>query len=491
MKRITFYLSFLLFAFQVAGQTAVQLDPDKNNTSFSDSKLITISNQTIDDFSLAIMGSSVPWGQGADPGKGYAQLFAQWLAENAVNTWKSVNISVPGNNTTDVMNRWDSDLLPTYSRYVYYGLSLGNEGIHEKGQPAFDSYRDNMQILIKKARDHGKIPLLGNNYPRGDFNAADYNYVKQLNLLIHQWDVPSINLLGSIDNGNGRWVAAYQYDNAHPNTSGHAEMYYAIVPSLMDALAAGKPQPSRVDNTFVTLEKNNLLKRIKCVPENITHSFTLSFSFRTAFSGTIASLINGNQSTAQLRIGADGKLVYETQSMMSKLISPSALNDGQWHQVSLTHYYARGRTFLYIDGIQVTNSTIVEKLIPVRFYLNDFQETLQSVDFREMFFYRSGMTPEEIAALHSGKMLKSSLEIYAPLNGTASTNKEILRNDAQSLNTLSFDEKIITYVNGLEKKYFDDEDIKKITLYSVTGQKMQNLPGKNINLLEELIPAFI
>ena len=73
------------------------------------SKTITISNQNIPEYSLAVMGSSVPWGQGADPGKGYAQLFAQNLSTNAVNSWKTVNISIPGNNTTDVLNRWDND----------------------------------------------------------------------------------------------------------------------------------------------------------------------------------------------------------------------------------------------------------------------------------------------------------------------------------------------------------------------------------------------
>lgn len=476
MKKFTSFLLYVLFSLSVFGQTLTQnidnylgenddihssskstevfiakeeLNPSKNaskndiailyqddQVSINSSQTNTASFQSINEFTLAVMGSSVPRGQGADPGKGYAQLFAKWLAEKAKNKWTTTNISVSGNNTIDVLNRWDRDLFPVNSRYVFYGLSLGNEGIHEKGQAAFDSYRDNMQILINRTKEAGKIPLIGNNYPRADFSLTDYNYLKQMNMLIHQWDVPSVNLLGAIDNGSGRWATSCQADNAHPNTAGHAEMYYAFVPSLMDALAEGKPQPVKDSTTYFTFDKKQITKRITWVPENIVHSFTFTFTFKTTSSGILASLQNKNRSTSQLRIGANGKLYYETQLISKKLISENTLNDSRWHTVTLTHYYARERTFLYVDGKQITNAEILEKLVPVRFYLNDFQKTLSSVDFRELYFHRSGMSSDEITALHAGNMLKSSLEIYAPLNGTAATVQESVRNLAQSLNEL-------------------------------------------------------
>ena len=424
----------------------------EDGTFISDSKEIILTNQSIGDYSLAIMGSSVPNGQGAESGKGYAHLLSQWLSQSAANTWTTKNISIGGNNTTNIINRWESDLLPVCSRYVYYGLSLGNEGIHETGQEAFDSYRDNMQFIIERTRAVGKVPVMGNNYPRDDYNETDYNYVKQLNLLIHEWDVPSVNLLGSIDDGAGRWVLPYQYDGWHPNTVGHAELFYAFVPSLFDALAAGKPQPKRVENTFLSLEKDDE-KRIAWSPENITHSFTLSFSFKTTSTGTLASFLNQNYSTGILKINTGGKLEYETQSTAGKLTSSLALNDGQWHQISLTHYYAWGRTFLYIDGVQMAGPAISENLVPIRFYLNDFEDALESVDFRELFFHRAGMNADEIQALHEGRMLKSSLEIYAPLNGGAATEQEILENLAQSLNVLRIMQQGDTAFETLEYLY--------------------------------------
>ncbi|MDR1682810.1 MAG: GDSL-type esterase/lipase family protein [Candidatus Symbiothrix sp.] len=410
------------------------------------------------------MGSSVPWGQGAEPPNvnGYAWLWTDYLQKNAVNKWISTNISIGGNTTTDVSNRWDNDLLPLGSRYVYYGLSLGNEGIHEKGQAAFNSWRDNMLALIERTRNHDKIPIVGNNYPRADFNSTDYNYVKQLNLLIHEWDVPSVNLLGSIDNEAGQWASGYMADNAHPNTAGHAEMFYSIVPSLLDALAAEKPQPVRTGNTFLTLEKNNTVKRIAFTPEGTLHSFTLSFSFKTTGTATLASLVTAAGDTARLVLDANGKLAYKT------LISTTAGNDGAWHTAVLTHYYASGHTLLYIDKERIARPTIREKLLPVKFFLNDFDAAPQTVDYRELFFYRAGMCTEEIAALQDGKMLKSSLEIYAPLDGGASAGQGALNNLAQSLNAPSLEWKNAT---GLRETDFNKNGkVKEIAIYSLAGR---------------------
>jgi hypothetical protein len=430
--------------------------------TLTDTKEISVSGQSVGDYSLTIMGSSVPWGQGADPRdvNGYAWLWTSCLQNSAAHTWTTNNISIGGNTTSDVTNRWDSDLLPSCSRYVYYGLSLGNEGIHEQGQAAFDSWRDNMLSLIERARSHDKIPLVGNNYPRGDFNSADYAFLKQMNLLVHEWDVPSVNLLGAIDNGAGRWATGYVADNAHPNTAGHAEMFYAIVPSLLDAIAAGKPQPVRNGNTSLALTKTNLVKRIAFTPENLLHSFTLSFDFKTTAAGTLASFVTAAGDTVRLALGDDGKLTYKTQT------SSAALNDGAWHTATLTHYHARGFTQLYIDGARITRPTISEKLFPVRFFLNDFDQAPQSVEYRDLFLYRAGMCAEEVAALYEGRMLKSSLEIYAPLDGTAAA-ETATENRAQSLNAPAIEERSLT---SIRLPGVDDRRFKEISVYSITGQ---------------------
>jgi lysophospholipase L1-like esterase len=441
-----------------------------------------ISDQDINDYSLTVMGSSVPNGEGATGKVGYAQMYQQYLASEAQHSWTVIHKSVNGNNTTQLMARWGRDFLPTKSRYIYYGLSLANEGIRTSGQTAFNSYQNNMATLIAWARDIGRVPLAGNVYPQSLYNATDYNYVKRMNLLMHEWDIPTVNLLGAVDDGNGRWVSDCRYDDGHPNTKGHTEMFYAFVPSLLDALSEGKAQPQLDGSTSITLTKDNA-QQIVWNPENILHSFTLSFSFKTgATSGTIASFTTENNSSAYLEIDADGKLVYHTVSASGQLKSSASVNDGTWHQVSLTHYYARGATFLYMDGIPVTGS-IAERLAPTRFCLNDIENTLESVDFRDLFFHRSGMTPEEIAALHSGRMLKSSLEIYAPLDDSAGTPD--LYNSAQSLNTLSMEDQNSS--SDIEDIiYMMDTDFKEIAIYSITGQLVLLSSDTYLNSLDTL-----
>ena len=466
--------------------TATASLPD--GTALTDLKQVVISRQAPGEYVLAVMGSSVPYGQGAESGKGYAQLWASYLSGQAVNSWSTTNISVPGNNTTDVMNRWDNDLLPVCSRYVYYGLSLGNEGVHERGQAAFDSYRDNMLTLIERARRFGKVPLVGNNYTRADFNASDYNYVKQLNLLIHEWDVPSVNLLGAIDDGQGRWASGYQADNAHPNTAGHAELFYAIVPSLMDALAAGKAQPVRAEGTSLTLaETDGQAQVVAWQPENVLHSFTLTFSFRTTGTGGLATF-DSEGLTGTLLLDADGTLDYSLWAFTSdeaRSASSAALNDGQWHTVSLTHYYAWGRTFLYVDGVQ-QGDPAEEKLVPTAFTLHAADGGDDTVEYRELYFHRAGMNAEEIAALHAGRLLKSSLEIYAPLDGTASTDEAKLENRAQSLNTLALESREagntgLHEVPGVA-------GLREVSVYTMAGVRLLTVPGNAWLSTREALP---
>ena len=135
-------------------------------------------------------------------------------------------------------------------------------------------------MLIAKARSVGKIPIVANVYPRADFGLTEYNYVKQIDMLIHEWDVPSFNLLGCIDDGTGKWPMLYQHDNSHPNDDGHTELSYSIVPTLFDALNAGKAQPIKQSGTFLSLNKTTANHQLAFTPDNTFHSFTTSVDFK-------------------------------------------------------------------------------------------------------------------------------------------------------------------------------------------------------------------
>lgn len=394
---------------------------------------IDCGDEGIDPFKISVMGSSVANGQGATNNRGYAYMYGELLDERFRNQesklpWFTSGIAVNGNNTLNLLDRYN-ELIHDCGKYVIFGLSLGNEGIHgvTDQQAVYNQFKENMQILIKKAREDGKYPLMMNNYTRGDFDASDYEYVKQMNLLIHEWDLPSVNLLGAIDNGSGLWADGYQNgtDIYHPNTDGHREFTYATVPSLLDAIEAGIPQPVRVAGTSYSLANQNVLE---FTPEETVHPFTLSFKVKGTPNGMIASFTNGSE-TGTLKITPEGNLIYQSP-LAGEIKGKINIVDNQWHFVSLTHYYAQGRTLLYTD--KVLAGELNEKLTVGRFTIGD-QTSIAERMYSELFFYRSAMNREEIEKLCEGKMLKSSLEIYAPLDGSKST----IENLAQSMNCLT------------------------------------------------------
>lgn len=391
---------------------------------------IDCGEEGIDPFKISVMGSSVANGQGATNNRGYAYMYGELLdqrfrTQESRLPWYTSGISVNGNNTLNLLARYN-DLIHNCGKYVMFGVSLGNEGIHgaTDQQAIYNQFRDNMQTLIRKAREDGKYPVMMNNYTRGDFEASDYEYVKQMNLLIHEWDLPSINLLGAIDNGSGRWADGYQNgsDIYHPTTDGHREFAYAMVPSLFDAIEAGKSQPARTSGGFYSLSNQRV---IEFTPEATVHPFTLSFKIKATTDGMIASFANGSNATGTLKI-EDGVLVYQSPSA-GTVKGTVNITDNQWHVVSLTHYYAQGRTLLYTD--KALSGELAEKLTVGKFIIGDNVSTNERT-FSELFFYRSAMAQEEIEALCDGRMLKSSLEIYAPLDGS-------LENLAQSMNVLT------------------------------------------------------
>ena len=402
-------------------------------------------NAPIDENRISAFGSSVCNGQGATGNKGYAYLYGQLQSrlyndKQIDNPFTVSGISIGGNTTVNLLNRYD-EMLHDFGRYVVFGLSLGNEGIHEatdKSGP-FNQWRDNMLTLISKAKTDGKIPVVMNNYTRGDFTAEDYNAVKQLNLLIHEWDVPSVNTLGAIDNGAGHWADGYQADNGHPTTEGHQEFFYAVPPTLFEALAAGKTAPVRDQSKSIELKEKKI---ITFTPEEntIVHPFALSVRMKGSDTGNVMKLKVGDKE-ATIAVNNQGKLVF-TSINGETIEDTTAINDDQWHTVTLSQYFAQKRLILYVDG--TSQGELSTRFAPTRFIIGD-DETDSSRTFSELFFWRSALNPEEVAALCEGKMLKSSLEIYAPLSEPESAAKSLtgtnpagIDNLAQSLNTIAY-----------------------------------------------------
>lgn len=409
-----------------ADYNTYNLTLDLNRQTYS------IACASLDSKKITIMGSSVAFGFGAADNHGYNYLYGQLLAkrfdQSRGKNWNLVNKAISGNNTINVLDRWNRDLAMGCGKYVIIGLSLGNEGIHESQdkEATFNQFKENLLKMMALARADNMIPVINNNYTRSDYTSDDYSYIKKMDLFIHQLDAPSMNLLGAIDDGNGHWAADYRYDDLHPNDAGHEEMLYTIVPSLFDALDNGKPLPRRQSSSATQLSNTVTLQQYYFLPEDIVHSFTFSLGVKTKGTGTLAYFTELNQKGVISLDASNGTLIY-TSPKGSGIKTSTILNDDKWHTITLTHFYARGATILYVDGVKT--GEIDEKLVPSYFYINDLQAP-ETLSIKDLFFYRAGMSPEAITALQEGKMLKSSLEFYAPLS------QGDMSNLAQSTNTL-------------------------------------------------------
>lgn len=430
----------------------------------------------IDPLRISVMGSSVANGQGATDNHGYAYMYGEMLQQRfndnlSENKFYTSGIAINGNSTVNVLARYN-DLIHEFGKYVIFGLSLGNEGIHgaSNQDKIFNQFRDNMQLLISKARTDGKYPVVMNNYTRGDYNESDYEYVKKMNLLIHEWDLPSVNTLGAIDNGNGRWADGYQNgdDIYHPSTEGHREFFYAMTPSLFDAIAAGKDIPARDAANSYALKKDEILT---FSPEGSVHPFTFILKFKSADAAQLFT-IDTEDGIAKVAVKTDGTVEYTAPSGKTISGSMAAAADG-WNYISLTCYYAQGVTKLY-SGSTLVGET-ADRIAPQKFTVGDASAAIGNT-LSEMFFYRSAMNVEEIGTLVGGKMLKSSLEIYLPFSSTSPLN-----NVAQSLNTVSSSSKSsVQAVSAGDMKIYTTPGVLHIVPNKAVAVNVYGIDGTSI-----------
>jgi hypothetical protein len=268
-----------------------------------------------------------------------------------------------------------------------------------------------------------------------------------MNVLLNTWNVPSINFLGAIDDGSGRWPAGYIFDSYHPNNAGHGELYMAVVPSLFEAIAAGKKTGPQIQGTngYLHLQRDAAEPApIRYTPSNPMHSFTLSFRVRSTDLGTVATVGAGaTRSTLEIR---SSSLVY-TGPTGAEMSTPLAAANGHWYDIALSHRYGTGQSLLFVDG--VLKGTVSDQYVPDLFVLGGAAGAAgralgpQQADFQDLCIYRAAWTQDEAMAQHNGALQQASLEICAPLADAAPVTGATLENRAQSfsqvtLNTASF-----------------------------------------------------
>ncbi|MDH3432448.1 MAG: SGNH/GDSL hydrolase family protein [Gammaproteobacteria bacterium] len=447
---------------------------------------------------IAIWGSSVANGVGDESLQGgYAGHLEELLESRG---WEVFNRSRDGDNTLTITPRFEPGATPEADTeyltevdpaYVVIGLSLGNEGIAQcqlgqtrrctstldEADAIFEQFAGGLQRLIWRAREAGIVPIVTLPYARSDFFEREYSYTRRMNLLINSWDVPSVNLLGTIDDGQGRWGRGLWSDPFHPNAAGHNEMFHAFVPSLFAALEAGKPVPNKSSASgFARVKRNSTAPMLFDVNDTM-RSFALTFMVRPAADGVIAA-ISGQTLDHDISIfrRSYGKFEWDTESLElrpsnERFVALLRIDDERvtyhaesgntvsspvggvthgWHYVTLSHYAARGETLLYVDG-QLAG-IVAERLQPSRFVLGGpgIKSTgarSARADYKDWMIHRAGLNGDEVAALHNGALLQASLEIYMPL---VAKNRSGSENWAQSLSQIRVDPAAVKFYTATE-----------------------------------------
>jgi lysophospholipase L1-like esterase len=420
---------------------------------------------------IAGFGSSVANGTGDEYNKeGYTGMLREMLTARG---WEVVNVSRGGDMTKTLAARWSPAgtpdprtryLTPVNPGYVIIALSLANEGIFEAATPAekdavFQQYADGIKALVTKARQQNIAPVVTLCYPRSVYTPVEYGYIKRMNILLNSWDVPTVNVLGSTEDGSGHFAKGFMFNDKHPNASGHREMMLSFVPTLFDALEKDKPTPSIPLGQRGFARISGGAAPLTFTADSTIHSFAVSLMVRSPGDGTVIAL-GGSTLAARTEAKTSGTDRFDEVTMVADrpftatvamqngtwtympsdgpAIASASAADGQWHHIVISHSAARGMTFLFVDG-KLAGST-AERLEPNRIVVGGPGSAQGSApkqaDYKDVFVFRSALNADEVAVLHSGRMLQASLEVYAPLNDTQFKADAGVENRAQSLAVL-------------------------------------------------------
>lgn len=431
--------------------TAGSFDEFRLGTTYADVAPVTVGAAAE---KIVVLGSSVAAGTGASTqSEAWAYRFKTLMetqtpiVPGSAAKWQVANASIGGDTTPKVLARFQNDLVNAYpdADIVIIGLSLANEGLvgasGAGAQAVYDSFKAGLAQIISQCREKGYYPVISLVYPNDNYTAEQYALVKKMNVLLNTWEIPSVNFLGTTDNNSGRWAAGYVADAYHPNSAGHAELYSAVVPSLFEAIAAGKVAFPRLQGTPSALRlqrDDGQAAPIRFTPNQAMRSFTISFRVRTKDLGTVAAVTSGaNRATVEVR---DDALVYLGPGA-STISVPIDANSGRWYDVALSHRYATNQTFLFVDG--VLRGTVTDSYVPDSFVFGGAAGASgralapAEVDLQDVCVYRSVWTQEEALAQSTGALQQASLEICAPLADLSPANGAALENRAQSLATIT------------------------------------------------------
>lgn len=377
---------------------------------------------------ITIIGSSSAAGFGATNGNGFAQRMATALTARG---WTVANVSIGGDSTQSVINRFYSDVPPTSPDIVLIALTLGNENIQgsASGATIAQGFVDRMEKIASMCRQLGYLVMATTSLPRMDFDATSYQYVRQVNQILENSDIPLLGGSGAVDNWAGQYRAGMWSDSVHCNDIGHEAMFRAVPLSFFDRVQTYVPVEMPAKSYAYVPGVSTAQYPLVYPAESAFGSLTVAFYVRRPVGVTlgpnggvgIMGYIATNQVNPnpllRIRIGVDAwglTLNGASDEILSTRLSSDAT---RIHLAVRSDYFTNTHSF-FVDGVLTGSITAdIGTITGVVFGGNAGNPAFNATGFEydSMAVWRTGLTNEQIFELaNGGRIPKAGLCLYSP-----------------------------------------------------------------------------
>ncbi len=354
---------------------------------------------------ILIFGSSVAFGQGAKHFNGWAAMLKSELESK---NYEIINCSVCGDNSKLLLKRVKQDVISLKPYAVVIAISLGNEGLaHSFKQQKFNRFLKNVKQLIRILLNENILPIITNIYPNQLYTQLDYEYVQRMNIELNLLNIPCVNVLGTVDALNGKWIEGIYEDGAHPNDFGHGEMRSAFSLSFFENLDKCMHKIIRLNDNVAAFENS----KFKIHIDDKIRAFTLVLDFCAANEGEFISF------------GNNLKLVFSEKNLVlhnasEKICLLQAANEYKKIAV-LYHPFTKELTVFYAGEYLI-------KLSDITADINEFSINSNCCNIKEMCLYRGRLSKMllEYEFVNNLVVYQSGLEIYSVPNKSGSEKIE-------------------------------------------------------------------
>ncbi len=417
---------------------------------------------------IAVIGSSVSAGWGGDRNEnsdllnGWTSLLKEQLEQSG---YEVINLSIPGNNTIDILERFDSAVYPIMPDIAIIALSLSNEGIEsEDGDKVIAQFESNMKQIIDKCDSKGIKPVIASCYANNGYNAEMYKYILYMNNIIESWNLPSINLLNSLDDGNGNFPKGTFFDPNHPNSKGHKELFLGIEPNMFNKIiSCTYPDRAIIPSKSLTLVN----KPFSYCPDSPMHSFSFGMTVDAKKHTNIFQIkcLNG---VINISTNKKGEITVNNQNSGHFVKTNKPVN------IVAINNYAMKTFSLYLDNTCIYNeNTYYEPII--------FEIAGDNNRYGDIILYRFPLSETEITALAQGVIPVTGLSIYS--EGIIINNS--MPNNGLSANCFSSDKNCDSLISQLKTEIINFNNIPEFTFESY-----YNIVKINLDVYKNLVGTY-